>query len=298
MKPPPFRYYRARSLAEALDFLNGPAAGGKLLAGGQSLVPLLNLRLARPEALVDLNPIRDLSYIRDGGGEIAIGALTRHREMEFSTLLAEELPILTEAIPQIGHPAIRNRGTLGGSLAHADPAAELPCVLTALEARLVAEGPAGERVIRSEDFFLGYYATALSEQEILKEVRIPAGARAAGWGFVEFARRHGDFALAEAAVVLFAGEDGERCARARLVVGGVVDRPLRVAAVEKLVEAQFRLGMPQKALSDCLAEIERRTRGEIEGSEHRRDDSDYLCHLAAVLARRAFESAADRWRRQ
>src|SRR3990167_1204658 len=145
MKPAPFRYYRARSLQEALDLLSGPAANGKLLAGGQSLIPLMNLRLARPEALIDLNSISGLSYIRSEGAEIRIGALTRHREMEFSALLAEELPILVEAVSQIGHPAIRNRGTLGGSLAHADPAAELPCVLTALDAHLVAAGAPGER---------------------------------------------------------------------------------------------------------------------------------------------------------
>jgi CO/xanthine dehydrogenase FAD-binding subunit len=298
MKPAPFRYYRARSLAEALDFLNGPAAGGKLLAGGQSLVPLLNLRLARPEALVDLNPIQNLSYVKKEGSEIALGALTRHRDMEFSPLIAQELPIVAEAIPQIGHPAIRNRGTLGGSLAHADPAAELPCVLTALDARLVAAGPAGERVISAADFFVGYYATALSEKEIIKEVRIPLSNRAAGWSFVEFARRHGDFALAEAAVVLFADEGGDRCASARLVVGGAVERPLRMTAVEKLVEAQFALGMAQKLFSDVLAEVERRTREEIQVSEQGRDGSDYLCHLAGVLARRAFENAVDRWRRQ
>jgi carbon-monoxide dehydrogenase medium subunit len=298
MKPPPFRYYRARSLAEALDLLQGPAAGGKLLAGGQSLVPLLNLRLARPEALVDLNPIRDLSYIRKEGPEIALGALTRHREMEYSPLLAEELPILADAIPQIGHPAIRNRGTLGGSLAHADPAAELPCVLTALEGRLIAAGPAGERVIRAEEFFAGTYATALSEQEILKEVRIPAGERAAGWSFVEFARRHGDFALAEAAVLLFADESGERCASARVVVGGVVEKPLRMTAVEKLARARFARGTAEKAFADFVAEVEHQAREELRASDQEREDSDYLRHLTAVLVRRAFENAAGRWRGQ
>jgi CO/xanthine dehydrogenase FAD-binding subunit len=298
MKPPLFHYYRARSLAEALDLLQGPAAGGKLLAGGQSLVPLLNLRLARPEALVDLNPIRKLSYIRKEGGEIALGALTRHREMEYSPLLAEELPILAEAIPEIGHPAIRNRGTLGGSLAHADPAAELPCVLTALDARLVAAGPAGERVIRAEDFFTGYYATALSEEEILKEVRIPAGRRAAGWSFVEFARRHGDFALAEAAVVLFADETGERCASARVVVGGAVEKPLRITAVEKLAEAQIARGIAGKPFSDLLTEVEQRMREELQASAREREDSDYLRHLTGVLARRALEKALNRWRGQ
>ena len=297
MKPAPFRYYRARSLQEALDLLSGPAAEGKLLAGGQSLIPLLNLRLARPEALVDLNAIPGLSYIRSEGAEIAIGALTRHREMEFSALLAEELPLLAEAIPQIGHPAIRNRGTLGGSLAHADPAAELPCVLTALDAHLVAAGPDGERVIRAEDFFVGFYATALAHQEILKEVRIPLDRRPVGWSFLEFARRHGDFALSEASILLFAAGAGDRCASARVVVGGSVERPLRVESVEKLVQDEVALGMERHSLADLLREAERRTATEIQSSGAEGENSAYLSHLAGVLVRRGLEFAVERWRK-
>ena len=298
MKPAPFRYYRARSLQEALDLLNGAAANGKLLAGGQSLIPLLNLRLARPEALIDLNPIPGLSYIRSEGKEIAIGALTRHREMEFSPLLAKELPILVEAIAQIGHPAIRNRGTLGGSLAHADPAAELTCVLTALDARLVAAAPNGERVIRAEDFFVGFYATALSDQEILKEVRIPLDRRPVGWSFLEFVRRHGDFALSEASVLLFAEDSSDRCTSARVVVGGSVERPLRVEGVEKLIQDEIALGIERNSLADLLREAGRRTGVEIQSSGAAREDSDYLCHLAGVLVRRGLESAIERWRKR
>ena len=296
MKPAPFHYYRARSLQEAMDLLSG-AAAGKLLAGGQSLIPLLNLRLARPEALVDLNAIPGLSYIRSEGAEIAIGALTRHREMEFSAVLAEELPLLAEAIPQIGHPAIRNRGTLGGSLAHADPAAELPCVLTALDAQMVAAGPDGERVIRAEDFFVGFYATALAHQEILKEVRIPLDRRPAGWSFLEFARRHGDFALAEASVLLFAAGAGERCTSARVVVGGSVERPLRVASVEQLIRDELALGSRGNSLTDLLREAEQRTAAEIQSSGAGGENSDYLSHLSGVLVRRGLESAMERWRK-
>ncbi len=292
MKPGPFHYYRARSLREALDLLSGTTADAKLLAGGQSLVPLLNLRLARPEALIDLNSIPGLSYIRSEGSDIAIGALTRHREMEFSELLATELPLLTEAIPQIGHPAIRNRGTLGGSLAHADPAAELPCALTALDARMVAIGPGGERAIRAEDFFAGFYATALSDHEILKEVRIPLEKRAAGWSFVEFARRHGDFALAEVSVLLFADGSG-RGASARVVVGGPVERPARVEGVEKLVQDEISLGARASSLADVLRRAEHLTAAQMQSS----GASDYLCHLTGVLARRALASAMERWRK-
>lgn len=298
MKPAPFRYYRARSLQEAMDLLSGPAANGKLLAGGQSLIPLLNLRLARPEALIDLNSIPGLSYIRSEGAEIAIGALTRQREMEFSALLAKELPILVEAISQIGHPAIRNRGTLGGSLAHADPAAELPCVLTALDAHLVAAAPNGERVIRAEDFFTGFYATALADHEILREVRIPLARHPLGWGFLEFARRHGDFALSEASVLLFADGGGDRCESARVVVGGSVERPVRVAGVEKLVQDEAALGMQRNALAELLKQVERRAAAEIQSSIAGREEPDYLCHLTGVLVRRGLESAMERWRKR
>jgi len=298
MKPAPFRYYRARSLQEALDLLSGAAADGKLLAGGQSLIPLLNLRLTRPEALIDLNPIPGLSYIRSEGKEIAIGALTRHREMEFSALLAKELPILVEAISQIGHPAIRNRGTLGGSLAHADPAAELPCVLTALDGRLVAEGPSGERVIRAEDFFVGFYATALAHQEILKEVRIPLDRRPVGWSFLEFARRHGDFALSEASVLLFTEGSSNRCTSARIVVGGSVERPLRIESVEQLIQDELALDSWRNSLADLLREAERRTAIMIQSSGAGGENSDYLSHLTGVLVRRGLESAIERWRKR
>ena len=290
MKPPQFRYYRARSLEDALELLNGAAKGGKLLAGGQSLVPLLNLRLARPEALVDLNPIRELSYIRSEGGEMRIGALARHREMEFSSLIARELPILAAVMPQIGHPAIRNRGTLGGSLAHADPAAELPCVLTALDAKLIVVGPSGERTIRAGEFFVGYYATALAEDEILKEARIPVNKNAVGWSFLEFSRRHGDFALAETAVLIFA-ENGS--ISARVVIGGSVDRPLRMQGVERLIEDEVVRN--KRSPESHSVEIERLTISELQNSGAAGQDSEYLTNLTGVLARRAVKEALERW---
>ena len=298
MKPAPFRYYRARSPLEAIDFLSGPAADGKLLAGGQSLIPLLNLRLARTDALIDLNPISDLSYIRKEGAEIAVGALTRQREMEYSALLAKELPLIAEAMPQIGHPAIRNRGTVGGSLAHADPAAELPCVLTALDGRLVVAGPDGERVIRAEDFFVGLYTTALSHQEILKEVRISLARRPVGWSFVEFARRHGDFALSEVSALLYADEGADRCSSVGVIVGGSVERPLRVASVEKLIQDEVSLGLEGKPLVQLLKQAESYTETEMRSSVATSEDSEYLCHLTGVLVRRALESAILRWRQR
>jgi aerobic carbon-monoxide dehydrogenase medium subunit len=293
MKPAPFLYYRAASLEEAVGLLNGPAANGKVLAGGQSLVPLLNLRLARPEALIDLNPIANLSYIRLEAGGIVIGALTRQREIEFSALLAEKLPILVEAVRQIGHPAIRNRGTLGGSVAHADPAAELPCVLTALDAAVVAVGPAGERTIPAKDFFVGYYATALGDGEILKEVRIPLVEPPAGWSFLEFARRHGDFALAEASVLLYAGHPGHRSAR--VVTGGTVERPLRLSTVEKFALEEIRFPVDKDSLARALKRAEELAKTEIRSSGAARSDSEYDSHLSGVLVGRALKQAIERW---
>lgn len=292
MKPPPLRYYRARTLDEALELLGGPASGGRPLAGGQSLVPLMNLRLAHPEALVDLNVIQDLAYIRREGNEIAIGALARQRQIEFSELIGRELPLLAEAVPEIGHPAIRNRGTVGGSLAHADPAAELPCVLAALGACLVVVGPGGERRIGAEDFFLGSYTTALEANEVFKEARVPVRSRLGGWSFVELSRRQGDFALTEAAVTLFVGEGG-RC-DARIVLGGSVERPLRARGAEKLVAE--RLVREREPGKELLVEVECLVTAELEQSGALKEESEYFLKLTAVLARRAVAAAATRWR--
>ncbi len=290
MKPPQFRYYRARSLTEALDLLKGAGAGGKLLAGGQSLVPLLNLRLASPPAVIDINSIRDLAYIQRIEGEVRIGALTRHREMEFSGLIARELPLLAAAVPQIGHPAIRNRGTLGGSLAQADPAAELPCVLAALNATLIVAGPSGERAVGAEEFFLGYYTTALAEEEVLKEVRIPLQENPPGWSFVEFARRHGDFALAESAVIVSAKNSA---GAARVVVGGSVERPVRISSVERLISHEI---LTKKSLGQSLLnEIKRLTLTELQTTAALRDNSNYTTNLTAVLVGRAVKEAYERW---
>jgi carbon-monoxide dehydrogenase medium subunit len=295
MKPASFRYYRARSLQDAVRLLGSSTGGGKLLAGGQSLIPLMNLRLARPETLIDLNFIPDWSYIRIEDNEIALGALTRHREMEFSSLLARELPIFSVVIPHIGHPAIRNRGTLGGSVAHADPAAELPCLLTALDAMIVAAGPDGERTVRAEEFFCGYYATALSEQEIVKEVRVPLRRRPAGWSFLEFARRHGDFALAEVSVVLYAA--ATKCVGARVVVGGGVEKPLRLISVERLIQEEMRLGIEPGPLVRILQQAAQLTETALRDALDK-EHSRYLSHLTGVLVRRAVADAVERWKSQ
>ena len=292
MKPPPFRYHPPRSLSEALDLLRESSGDARVLAGGQSLVPLLNLRLAYPEVLVDLNQVEGLSYIRDDGARLCIGAMTRQREAEFSTVLAERCPLLVEALTQVGHPAIRNRGTVGGSLAHADPVAELPCVMTALDAELVAAGPAGERVMAASEFFLGPYETALAPGEILVEARIPLTPAPRPASFVEFSRRHGDFALAEAAVVL---EGNGTCTGARVVAAGPAWTPSRLDAVERLVGGAGVARTDGAAQHDLVEEAGRTAETEVAALVTHADATPYQRRLAAVLVKRSVAQALERW---
>ncbi len=294
MKPPPFRYHTPRSLSEALDLLRESSGDARVLAGGQSLVPLLNLRLAYPEVLVDLNQVQGLSYIRDDGARLRIGAMTRQREAEFSVVLAERCPLLVEALAQVGHPAIRNRGTVGGSLAHADPVAELPCVMTALNAELVAAGPEGERVIAASDFFLGPYETALDAREILVEVRIPSAPGPRHASFVEFSRRHGDFALAEAAAVL---EGDGSCTGARVVAAGPAWIPCRLEAVERLVGGAGVARTDGAAQRDLVEEAGRTAEAAVAALPTHADATPYQRRLAAVLVKRAVAQALERWSR-
>ncbi len=292
MKPPRFRYHTPRSLSEALDLLGEALGEARVLAGGQSLVPLLNLRLAYPEVLVDLNQVEGLSYIREDGDRIRIGAMTRQREAEFSDLLAKRCPVVVEALTQVGHPAIRNRGTVGGSLAHADPVAELPCVMTVLGAELVLAGAGGERVVDAGDFFLAPYETALSPGEILVEVRVPAPAPAAS--FVEFSRRHGDFALAEAAAVL---EGNGAVTGARVVAAGPAWTPSRLDAVERLVATAGVSGVEDARQSDMVEEVEGIAAAALDGLPTYADATPYQRRLAAVLVKRAVARALERWSR-
>ena len=235
MKPAPFRYVRARSLPEALEHLHS-AADAKILAGGQSLVPLLNMRLLRPTTLVDINGLPGLDAITEGpDGGLVIGALVRHTDLLASPLVRARAPLLVAAAAHVGHRAIRNRGTIGGSLAHADPAAELPAAVVALGAILSATGPAGPRRIASSAFFVGPLSSALASHEILTEIEIP-GPPARGWGFAELARRAGDFAIAGIAGVLQAApDDPSRVGAASLVAFGVDNTPARLAAAERLL---------------------------------------------------------------
>lgn len=233
MKPAPFELKTPRTFEEALDLLSAHGASAKVLAGGQSLVPMMNMRLATPQVLIDLNRIEALAYLRDEGGHIAIGALARHRDLETSELLKRACPITAEAAGKIGHLAIRYRGTLGGTLAHADPAATLPTVVRLLDGTICAKGPAGQREIAAADFFLGYFMTALDEAELIYEVRIPKFGPHTGHGFYTASRRHGDFPLVSVGALV--ERDGPRMAAVKLVVGGVNPTAERIAEAEDLL---------------------------------------------------------------
>ena len=290
LKPAPFDYLAPRSLDEALAALaqaRAPADGEtKLLAGGQSLVPLLNFRLATPRRLVDLNRVPGLSYIREQDGGFAIGAMTRQSAVERDARLAAGVPLLGEAMPWVGHLAIRSRGTLGGSLAHADPAAELPAVAVCLDARFTLVGPRGQRTVAADEFFVDYLTTRLEPDEILTEAwfpRVPAGT---GQAWLEFARRHGDFALAGVGVSLSLAD--ERVTEARIALTGVGARPLRARQAEQVL-AGGRLAERMQAAVEAV-------RASLDPPADIHASSEYRLHLAGVLVERALNLAYQRAR--
>jgi len=287
MKPPDFEYLRARSVDEALEQLAHWGGDAKLLAGGQSLVPMLNFRLLSPRALVDIGRIDDLDGIEATRKGVRIGALVRHRAIETSPVVIERLPIFAAAARWIGHVAIRNRGTLGGSLAHADPAAEWPLLCTLLDAQIHTRSAAGERVLPADAFCVSYLTSALEDAELVTHVEIPTPATDAGWGFEEFARRQGDFAIASVAVVLRRAGDAVR--DAQLALGGVGLTALRAREAEVLLAgARF-----DEALLARVAEAARDASdptGDIHAS------ADFRRHLVGVLTRRALSAAWQRAR--
>jgi carbon-monoxide dehydrogenase medium subunit len=229
VKPAPFAYKKARSLEEAIALL-GEYNDARLLAGGQSLIATLNMRLSAPALLIDINGITGLDGIANKGGTVEIGALTRHAAAERSETITKHAPLIARAMPHIGHPAIRNRGTLGGSIAFADPAAELPACLLALDGEVEATGPKGKRTIKAQDFFKGLFETALGPQDVLTAIRVPAAGKDARVGFAELARRHGDYAIVGLAAS--ARADGKGLADVRLAFFGVGATPLRAKKSE------------------------------------------------------------------
>jgi carbon-monoxide dehydrogenase medium subunit len=289
VKTPPFEYHAPRSVDEVLSLLAEHGDEAKVLAGGQSLMPLLAMRMARPSQLVDINEVAELSGIRalDGSG-VAIGTLTREREAERSSLVAERLPVLAEALPHIGHVSIRNRGTVGGSLAHADALAELPAIAAVTDATLVVRSAGGgERLVPADEFFVGHFTTSMADDELLTEVRVPTGPPDAGWAFYEVARRHGDYALVGVAAMLRL--DGERIAEARMAVMGVAERAVRPTATEQALVGQA----PD---ADALAAAAAEAAATFEPSSDIHGSAEFRRHLAGVAIRRALTTAATRAR--
>jgi carbon-monoxide dehydrogenase medium subunit len=286
VKPPPFDYAAPSGLEEAVAALEHGGEDAKVLAGGQSLVPLLAFRLAYPSLLVDLNRIPELAYVEptDDGG-VAVGALTRTGDVEDSGVVRRRAPLVADAVPLIGHRQIRNRGTFGGSVAHADPAAELPGVVWALGATMRAVGPGGERTIPASEFFQGYFTTALEPAEVLAEVRIPPLPERSGTAFMEISRRHGDFALVAVAATVTLGSR-DRCEAVRLVFAGVADAPVPVDVAGVLRGEAVSEEAARAAGEEAASGLTPSTDIHASGA--------YRKQVAAVLARRALLLAAER----
>jgi aerobic carbon-monoxide dehydrogenase medium subunit len=284
MKTPPFTYHRPESVDEALRVL-AEHDDAKVLAGGQSLVPLMALRLGQPDHLVDIGRLNDLAYIREYDGGVAVGALTRHAEVEDSALVASHAPLVAKAMRHIGHRAIRNRGTVCGSLAHADPAAELPAVALAADATFVVQSVRGERWVPAGLFFQGYLSSALDGDEMLTEVRFPAGAPRSGTAVVELARRFGDYALAGVASIVSLAADGT-IASCALSFFGVASTPVRVADAESSLVGRAPTA---DTFADAAAIVSKR----LSPPDDAHGSSAYRKHLAGVLTRRALTEATE-----
>jgi carbon-monoxide dehydrogenase medium subunit len=281
MKPARFEYVAPTTLEAAVAALAAANGEGKVLAGGQSLLPLLNFRMARPAVLVDLNGIKELSFIELRGDRVAIGALTRHREIEHSLLIASALPVMSAAMRPVAHLAIRNRGTIGGSLSHADPAAELPMMAMFYGAILVVQGPAGRRTIAAKDFFVDALTNCLEPEDIVVEIEFPILQHDSG-AFEEVARRFGDFALASIAVSVRRGKSGIE--DARVAVMGVADTPLRLEGVEKqLCEIEIDSRTPDR-FSEWVT-------SSVAPNSDLHASAEYRMHLLGELAKRAMRTA-------
>lgn len=291
MKPAPFRYVRPRSVEEALAALVSEGPGAKPLAGGQSLIPAMNFRLAQPSVLVDLGPLEELRGIRPSGagteGGLRIGAMTRQAEVELSPLVRAHAPLVADVMPWVAHRQIRNRGTFGGSLAHADPAAELPAAMLALGARFRIRGPDGERSVAAGEFYTGLFGTAMAPDELLTEVEIPPLAPRTGCGFEEVARRHGDFALVGVCALLTLDSAGG-CSAAAITILSVGDGPVRAKAAEHALLGRPLVAEAVREAAEAAATLDIDPPADIHAS------APYRRQLARVLTARALETAARR----
>jgi carbon-monoxide dehydrogenase medium subunit len=278
VKPARFDYHCPASIDEALTILDRYQADARVLAGGQSLVPMMNFRLATPAAIVDLNRIQGLAGIEEVDGAVSIGAMARQRQIEFAPLIGEKLGLLREAMRWVGHLPTRSRGTIGGSIAHADPAAEIPMVLQALAGEVVVRGPQGQRRISAPELFQAPLTTSLAPEEIIIEVRLPAMPAGAGHAIEEFARRKGDFAIAAIAAMVV--RDGERCITARLATAGIGPVPVRLREAEAVLEQRGLGEAAIAAAADKAAEL-------VEPMSDQNGSAEFRRHLTAVLIRRA-----------
>jgi carbon-monoxide dehydrogenase medium subunit len=287
MKPPPFDYVVAESVEAAVAALARAQGDAKVIAGGQSLVPMLNFRLLKPSILVDINRIPDLAYIKEHDDALVIGALTRHHQVETSPLIAKHFPMVAEAMRHVAHLAIRNRGTIGGSLSHADPAAELPMLALLLDGELHIVSSTDRRTVAVREFLRGALTVDLADDELLTEIRLPKLPPATGWGFAEVARRGGDFALAAVAATLTVTDD--TISEARIAMVGIGETAQRASAAEALMRGRTL----EPALLDAVTEA---VRASVEPNTDLHASSDYRRHLVGVLARRTLTAAWQRAR--
>jgi len=288
MKPPPFEYHAPTTVEEVLTHLAEHGYEAKPLAGGQSLIPMMNFRLAQPSVLVDLNNIPELSYIRpDQNGGVLVGAMTRHKTVGSDPLIAKQVPLVHDAIPSIGTPQVRTRGTFGGSLSHADPSAELVAISVALNARLKARSRKGERWIPANEFFLGSFMSALEPEELLVEISLPRLPERSGWSLMEVARRHNDFALVGIAAVVSLDEAGS-CESARMAFLSAGDRPMEAHEAASILKGQ-------KPTAEVIqAAAEKASSTDIEPGSDIHATAEFRRHLANVLTRRALDEAFKR----
>lgn len=287
MKPAPFEYYVPDSIEQALDLLREHGESAKLLAGGQSLVPAMNFRVVQPGVLIDLNRVGELKYSREKDDALQIGAMTRERQLEFDPVIAKKVPLLAEAMPYVAHPQIRNRGTLGGSLANADPAAELPVIMLALGARLKVANADRERWVAAQDFFAGMFTTDLASDEMLVEIEISSIQPRTGWSFIEVAPRAGDYALMGVAALVTLDENGI-CKQARLVYLNAGEGPVDAKEAAKSLEGEPLNDQAVESAAALASGKEINPFGNIHASP------DYQRHLAHVLTKKVLKIAAKR----
>jgi len=287
MKPAPFKYIAASSLDQALSLKAEYGDEARFLAGGQSLIPAMNFRLARPEVLIDLNGLPELAGIGQSGGEtIRVGAMTRYRALERDQSFLKSCPLFADALPHIAHPQIRNRGTIGGNLSHADPASELPAVATAMRARMKIKSSKGERELEASEFFAGLLTTSLEAEEMLTEIAFPAVTPRSGSCFMEVARRRGDFALAGVAAIVALDDQG-KCTDVRLALCGVGDTPVDASDAAASLIGQ---SCSEAAIEAVAADVQ----GAIDPPGNVHASADYQRHIAGVLTRRALAAAHER----